>query len=36
MPNGHVQLKNVLFAPLMIEQRAVGVIGLANKPGGFN
>jgi PAS domain S-box-containing protein len=36
MPNGHVQLKNVLFAPLMIEQRPVGVIGLANKPGGFN
>jgi two-component system CheB/CheR fusion protein len=36
MPNGHVQLKNVLFAPLKIEQRAVGVIGLANKPGGFN
>ena len=36
MPNGHVQLKNVLFAPLKIEQRAVGVIGLANKLGGFN
>ena len=35
MPDGHVQLKNVLFAPLMIEQRVVGVIGLANKPGGF-
>ncbi len=36
MPDGHVQLKSVLFAPLMIEQRPVGVIGLANKPGGFN
>ena len=35
MPEGHVQLENVLFAPLMIEQRAVGVIGLANKQGGF-
>ncbi len=35
MPDGHVQLKSVLFAPLMIEQRAVGVIGLANKQGGF-
>ena len=35
MPEGHVQLKNVLFAPLMIEQRVVGVIGLANKTGGF-
>jgi signal transduction histidine kinase len=36
MPNGHVQLKNVLFSPLKIEQRPVGVIGLANKHGGFN
>ena len=35
MPEGHVQLDNVLFAPLMIEQKVVGVIGLANKPGGF-
>ena len=35
MPDGHVQLKNVLFAPLTIEQRVVGVIGLANKTGGF-
>ncbi len=35
MPDGHVQLKSVLFAPLMIEQRPVGVIGLANKLGGF-
>ena len=35
MPEGHVQLKNVLFAPLTIEGRAVGVIGLANKQGGF-
>ena len=34
-PKGHVQLKNVLFAPLMIEQRVVGVIGLANKREGF-
>ena len=35
MPEGHVQLKNVLFAPLTIEGRAVGVIGLANKESGF-
>jgi PAS domain S-box-containing protein len=35
MPKGHVQLKNVLFAPLKIESRVVGVIGLANKNGGF-
>jgi PAS domain S-box-containing protein len=34
-PKGHVQLDNVLFAPMIIEQRVVGVIGLANKTGGF-
>ncbi len=34
-PKGHVQLKNVLFAPLTNENRTVGVIGLANKTGGF-
>ena len=32
---GHVQLDNVLFAPLTIEKKVVGVIGLANKTGGF-
>ncbi len=35
MPQGHVQLDNVLFAPLTIEKKVVGVIGLANKKGGF-
>jgi PAS domain S-box-containing protein len=35
MPKGHVRLKNVLFAPLIIDQKTVGIIGLANKPGGF-
>ena len=36
MPEGHVRLDNVLFAPLNIEDKTVGVIGIANKPGGFN
>jgi PAS domain S-box-containing protein len=36
MPEGHVELKNVLFAPLNIQQRTVGVIGLANKAEGFS
>ena len=36
MPDGHVPLDNVLFAPLILEGKAVGVIGLANKPGGFD
>ena len=36
MPDGHVKLNNVLFAPLNIENKTVGVIGIANKPEGFN
>lgn len=36
MPEGHVEMKNVLFAPLVIGQRVAGVIGIANKPVGFN
>jgi len=36
MPEGHVSLDNVMFAPLIIDNQAVGLIGLANKPGGFN
>jgi PAS domain S-box-containing protein len=36
MPPGHVAMRNVLFAPLTIDDQVVGVIGLANKPGGFN
>jgi PAS domain S-box-containing protein len=36
MPEGHVRLENVLFAPLNIDNKPVGVIGIANKPGGFN
>lgn len=35
MPRGHVVLDNVLFSPLVIDNKAVGVMGLANKPGGF-
>jgi len=35
MPAGHVVLNNVLFAPLNIEGRTVGIMGLANKPTDF-
>lgn len=35
MPHGHVRLENVMFAPLVINQKTVGIIGLANKPGHF-
>lgn len=36
MPEGHVRLDNVLFAPMMINGKAAGVLGLANKTGGFD
>jgi PAS domain S-box-containing protein len=36
MPDGHVRLENVMFAPLLVDGRAVGLLGLANKPGGFD
>ena len=35
MPAGHVHLNNVLFAPLTINEKVVGVMGLANKPDDF-
>lgn len=36
MPAGHVRLGNVLFAPMVVEGKAVGLLGLANKRGDFN
>ncbi len=36
LPPGHVTLKNVLFAPLVHGGKAVGVLGLANKPTDFD
>ena len=35
MPKGHVFLKNVMFAPLNLDGRTVGILGLANKPSDF-
>lgn len=35
LPEGHVEMKNVLFAPLIIDDKPVGLIGLANKDGVF-
>jgi PAS domain S-box-containing protein len=35
LPEGHASLDNVLFAPLAIKGVVVGLLGLANKPGGF-
>ncbi len=36
MPPGHVDLGNVMFAPLNVEGKTVGIMGLANKPGDFS
>lgn len=35
MPEGHVRLDHVLFAPLIIKGTVTGLLGLANKQGGF-
>ena len=35
MPDGHVVLRNVMFSPLNIEGKTVGIMGLANKPSDF-
>ena len=35
IPTGHTAVDNILFAPLLVDDRAVGLLGLANKPGGF-
>ena len=36
LPQGHIRLNNVLFAPLVIKDQIIGLIGLANKEGGFS
>jgi PAS domain S-box-containing protein len=36
MPQGHADLENVMFAPLIIKGEPAGLLGLANKPGGFS
>ncbi|MGB3713321.1 MAG: PAS domain S-box protein [Candidatus Promineifilaceae bacterium] len=35
IPSGHARIANVLFAPLKIRGITIGLLGLANKPGGF-
>jgi two-component system, cell cycle sensor histidine kinase and response regulator CckA len=36
MPDGHLEIRNLMLAPLVIGSETVGLIGLANKGGGFN
>lgn len=35
LPSGHCPMWNVMFAPLILEGKARGLLGLANKSGGF-
>lgn len=35
LPPGHVTLTNVMFSPLNVDGKTVGIIGLANKPDDF-
>ena len=34
-PEGHISISNILFAPMVIDERIIGVLGFANKRGGF-
>jgi len=36
IPDGHGPLNNVLFAPMVIDDKTLGIFGFANKPEGFN
>jgi PAS domain S-box-containing protein len=36
LPEGHLSIKNVLFAPMFLDEKPVGLLGLANKRGGFD
>jgi hypothetical protein len=35
MPKGHVRLENVMFAPLVVNKKTIGIMGLANKSSDF-
>ena len=35
LPKGHIRVSNILFAPMIIDNKVIGLLGLANKPGGF-
>lgn len=36
LPKGHVHLENVLFAPIVLDQVSVGLLGFANKKNDFD
>lgn len=36
MPSGHVVMQNVMFAPMVLDGKVIGLLGLGNKPTGFS
>jgi PAS domain S-box-containing protein len=36
LPEGHTAISNVLIAPMIVDGKVIGLLGLANKRGGFN
>ena len=34
-PEGHISISNILLAPMVIDKKVIGLLGLANKQGGF-
>jgi len=35
IPEGHTTISNVLFTPMVVDGKVLGLLGLTNKPGGF-
>lgn len=35
IPKGHIRIDNALYAPFLIDNKVVGLLGLGNKQGGF-
>lgn len=36
LPSEHVKINNILFSPLKINEKSIGIVCLINKPGGFD
>ncbi len=36
LPSQHIKISNILFSPLKINEKSIGIICLINKPGGFD
>lgn len=36
LPEGHMAIENIMFSPLVVKGKALGLLGFANKKGGFS